>query len=139
MSFFINIARMCPASLKHALTLLFSKKKIIKFSEVALVYVHCNCLIDYIVTPRGYQPWNTANTTADICLLVKNGNKNSEAKYKVCSNIFLSAIWLLLVQYSPDVNHSTISSTTQRPSRTSKWGWIPKPDRAHQSDSSRKP
>ena len=39
--------------------------------------------------------WSTTNTTTDICLLVKNCNKNTETKCKVCSNFFLSAVWTL--------------------------------------------
>ena len=58
-------------------TLLFSSKENIKFSEVALVYAHCNFLIVFIMFARGYPPWNTANSTVDIYLLVKNGNKNT--------------------------------------------------------------
>ena len=69
-------------------TLLFSRKEIIKFSEVTLVSVHCNCVIGCIVIAQGYRLWKTANTTVDICLLVKYGNKNTETKYKVCRNFF---------------------------------------------------
>ena len=54
-------------------TLLFSRKEVIRFSEVALVFACCNCLIGCIKIAQGYQPRNTANTTVDICLLVKNG------------------------------------------------------------------
>ena len=35
--------------------LLFSRKEIIKFSEVALVLVHCNCLISCKEISQGYQ------------------------------------------------------------------------------------
>ena len=59
-----------------------------KFSEVAFVPVHCNGLIVCIVIARGYRPWNTANTTADIYLLAENSNKNIGTKCKVCSNFF---------------------------------------------------
>ena len=69
-------------------TLLFSRKEITKFSELALVSVHFNCLIGCIVIMRGYWLWNTANTTADIYLLVENRNKNTKTKFKVCSNFF---------------------------------------------------
>ena len=58
-------------------TLLFSSKENIKFSEVALVYAHCNYLIGFIMFAPGYRPWNTANTTVNIYLLVKNCNKNT--------------------------------------------------------------
>ena len=69
-------------------TLLFSRKEVIKFTEVALVYVHCICLIGCIVIAQGYRPCNTVNTTADVCLLVENDIKNTDAKYKVCGNFF---------------------------------------------------
>ena len=58
-------------------SLLFSRKGIIKFTEVALVSVHCNCLIGWTVIVRRYRPWNTIDTTMDICLLVKNSNKKN--------------------------------------------------------------
>ena len=74
---------------------LFSRKEIIKFSEVALASVPCNFLTGCIVVARRYRSWNTTNTTTDICLLVKNCNKNTETKCKVCSNFFLSAVWTL--------------------------------------------
>ena len=104
-------------------TLLFSRKEIIKFSEVALVSVHCNCLIRCIVIAREYWPWNTTSTTADISLLAENGNKNIETKWKVCSNFFNQSFACPKVNFgpltrrhphSPDVNHNTISSTTRR-------------------------
>ena len=62
------------------LQLVVFQKKIIKFFEVALVSIHYNCLIDWIVMAQGYRPWNTINTTMDICLLVENGNKKNETK-----------------------------------------------------------
>ena len=55
-------------------TLLFSRKKNIKFPEVTLVTDHCNCLTNCIMIARGFRPWNTANTTADNYLLVENSN-----------------------------------------------------------------
>ena len=71
-------------------TLSFFGKKIAKFCEVALVYVRYKFLIGCIAIAREYQPWNTVNTIADICLLVKNGNQNTETKCKICSNFFFS-------------------------------------------------
>ena len=59
---------------------MFSRKEIIKFSEAALVSVHCNCLIVRIVIMREYWSGNTANATVDICLLVENDNKKTETK-----------------------------------------------------------
>ena len=68
-----------------------------KLSSV-LKYLWClfitKCLNDCIVRVPEYRPWNTVHTMADICLLVQNGNKNTEAKCNVCSNFFLSSIWL---------------------------------------------
>ena len=84
----------------------------------------------------------TASTTADICLLVENGNKNTETKFKAWSNFFYQPFvypkanfWPLTRRqpHSPNVNHNTTSSTTRRSPRA------PKPDRAHQWDSSWKP
>ena len=60
--------------------MLFSRKEIIKFSEVALVSVHCNCLVGRIVIMREYWSGNTANATVDICLLAKNDNEKTETK-----------------------------------------------------------
>ena len=71
-------------------TLLFSRKKIIKFSEVALVSVHWNCLIGCIIIARGYRPWNTANDTSVICLLVKDGYETLKQNAKFCSIFFIS-------------------------------------------------
>ena len=59
-------------------SLLFSRKEAIKFSEAALVSVHCNCLIGWTVIVRGYRPRNTINTIMDICLLVKNITKKKQ-------------------------------------------------------------
>ena len=59
-------------------SLLFSRKEAIKFSEAALVSVHCNCLIGWIVIVRGYRPRNTINTIMDICLLVNNVTKKKQ-------------------------------------------------------------
>ena len=69
-------------------TLLFFGEKITKFCEVALVYVHYKFLIGCIAIAREYRPRNTVNTIVDICLLVENGNKNTETKCKICSNFF---------------------------------------------------
>ena len=55
-------------------TLLFSRKKNIKFPEVALVAAHCNCLTNCIMIARGFWPGNTAYTTVDNYLLVENSN-----------------------------------------------------------------
>ena len=68
---------------------MFSRKDIL-FSEVALVSVHCNCLIGCIMIAGGYRSWNTANTAADICLLVESSNKDTEKKCKICSYFFIS-------------------------------------------------
>ena len=57
---------------------MFSSKEIIKIFEVALVSFHCYCLIGCIMIARWYRHWNTANTTTNICLLVKNGNRNTK-------------------------------------------------------------
>ena len=109
-------------------TLLFSRKEVIKFSEVALVSVQCNCLIHCIVIAQRYQPWNTANTTADICLLLKNSNKTSQIKCKVCSNFFYQSFRCAKANFRPltrrrphlpDVNCNLISSTTRRPPEAS--------------------
>ena len=67
-------------------SLLLSRKEVIKFSEVALVSVHRNYLIGWIVTVKGYRSWNTNNTKMDIYLLVENGTKKT--KHEVCSNFF---------------------------------------------------
>ena len=61
-------------SLRPYWALLFSRKENIKSSEVALVAVHCNCLIGCIMIARRYLSCNTANTKMDIYLLVGNGN-----------------------------------------------------------------
>ena len=63
-------------------------KKPINFFELALVSVHCYCPIRCIMIAWGYRSWNNANITADIYLLIKDGNKNNETKCKVCSNFF---------------------------------------------------
>ena len=54
-----------------------------------MLSVHSNCLVSCFVIAWGCRPWNTVNTTADICLLVENGNKNTETKCNVCLNLFL--------------------------------------------------
>ena len=86
-------------------TLLFTIKKNIKFSKVALVAVHWNYMSGWIMIARKYRPWKTANNTADIYLLVEN----AETKCKVCSNFFLSAVWL--PQANPNIG---AVSLTQR-------------------------
>ena len=88
-------------------SLLFSRKETIKFSEVALLPVHCNCLIDWIVIMHRYQSWNTIHTTMNLCLLVKNGNKKT--KCKVCSNFYISHFAAL----RPTLGHWQGSSLTQ--------------------------
>ena len=35
----------------------------------------------------GYQYWNPANTTMDICLLFENGHKSTQTRCKVSSNV----------------------------------------------------
>ena len=101
-------------------TLLFSKKETTKFSEVALMSSH----------------WN------------KNDNKNTEAKCNVCSNLFYWSFGYPKANFgpsarrhplSPNVNDNYLSSTSQRSLEASYWGWFPKPDEAHQWDSSHKP
>ena len=68
----------------------FPEKKITRFLKVVLVPIHCNSLIICIVIARVYHPWNTPKTSADICLLTENSNKNTEAKCKVCSALGLT-------------------------------------------------
>ena len=87
----------CPAYC----TLLCFRKEIIKFSEVFFVSVHLNCLIPSIVIVRGYRPCNTATSTAYICLVVENGNKNTETKCKVCSNIFYQVFGCPKINFGP--------------------------------------
>ena len=81
-------------------TLLF-RKEIIKFSEVALVSAHLNCLISSIVIARGCRPCTTASTTSYICLLDENGSKNTETKCKVCSNIFYQVFGSRKINFGP--------------------------------------
>ena len=76
-------------------TLLFSRKEIITFFEAALESVHCHCLVHCIVIARGYRPWSTVNT-ADICLLIKNANKNTKIKCKVFFISHLATLRLTL-------------------------------------------
>ena len=61
-------------------TLLLFRKENFKFSEVALVSVHCNCLIGHIIIVWGYRSRYTANTTVGIYFLIKNVNKITEAE-----------------------------------------------------------
>ena len=64
-------------------TCCFSEKKLeVLWSSLGLIVC--------IVIVKGYQPWNTANTTADIYLLVENSYKNIATKCKVCSNILIN-------------------------------------------------
>ena len=63
---------------------LFSRIKISQVFWSSFVSVHCNCLIGCILIARGYRPGNTDSTTADICFLVKNSNKNTKTKCNVC-------------------------------------------------------
>ena len=56
------------------------QKRIINFSEVALLSVYWNSPADYIVIARGCRPGNTVNTAENICLLAKNDNKNTKTK-----------------------------------------------------------
>ena len=104
-------------------TLLLFRKEIIKFSEVALVSAHLNCLISSIVIARGCRPCITASTTSYICLLDENGSKNTEIKCKVCSNSFFFR-YLVALRSTLDQWHGgslthpvltkTLSSTTRR-------------------------
>ena len=55
---------------------------------MALLSVHCSCLIGWIVIVRGYRPWNTGNTAMYICLLVESGNTKTKTECKVGSNFF---------------------------------------------------
>ena len=104
-------------------TLFFSRKWILRFSEVALISVHCNFVIGCIAIPREYWPWKTANTAENICLLVKSDSKNTKAERKVRSGRFYQPFGFpkanlgLLARkqaHSPDVNRKTTSSTTQK-------------------------
>ena len=40
-----------------------------------------------IMNVRGYQHWNTANTTQGIYLLFENGHKSAQTRCEVCSNL----------------------------------------------------
>ena len=118
--------------------LLFSKKDIIIFLELALVSVHCNHLISCIVIVRGYRPRSTANTTADTCLLVKKDNKNNEKNVKLFQATFYHLFGCPKANSEPlerrqshstDVNCQTISVK----------GLAPKPDQEHQWESTSNP
>ena len=110
----------CPAYC----TLLCFRKEITKFFEVVLVSVHLNCLIPSIVIVRGYRPCNTATTTAYICLVVENGNKNTETKCKKCLFKHFVIRYLVAPRSTSDQGHrgslthpmltKALSSTTRR-------------------------
>ena len=72
-----------------------SKSENLKFPEVALIAVHCKCLVRCIIIARGYRPWNTRNTTAEIYSL-KMAMKALK-KCKVCLNVFTSVLEQLAV------------------------------------------
>ena len=67
------------------------QKRYYQASEVVLKSVPYNCLIGCNLIVLGYQPGNTANTTVDLFLLVKNDNKNTEKNVKFFQTLFLSA------------------------------------------------
>ena len=68
-------------------TLLFSRKENFNFLEVALAAVLCNGAVDCIMNVRGYQHWNTPNTTLDTYLLFENGHKSTQTMCKICPNL----------------------------------------------------
>ena len=68
-------------------TLMFSRKEHFKFFEAASPAVFCNDTVSCIMNVRGYQHWNTANTTLNIYLLFENGHKSAQTKWKVCSHL----------------------------------------------------
>ena len=74
-------------SVSHYYTLLFSRKENFKFFEEALPAVFCNGAVGCIMNARGYQHWNTANTTQGIYLLFENGHKSTQTRCEVCSNL----------------------------------------------------
>ena len=125
-------------------SLLFSSIEVIKFSEVALLSFHCYCLIGCMMVAWWYRSWNTANTTADICLLIENGKKKPiEKKFIVFSNFLYQSFGC------PEANlgsltHSMIITTIVSIMTWSLLGdWqgscVPKFDQSYQWDWSRKP
>ena len=67
-------------------TLWFSRKGNLKFFEVALVIVLWNDVVGSIINMWGDLHWSTANTIPFTCFLW-NGHKNTQTRYKVCSNL----------------------------------------------------
>ena len=63
-------------------TLLFSRKENIKFPEIALVAVHCNCLISCIMITWGCRPWNTTNNYGRYLLACQKWQLNHWSKMK---------------------------------------------------------
>ena len=68
-------------------TLLFSKKENFKFLEAALSAVLRDGPVGYVVNAWGYQHWNAANTTLEICLLFEDEQKSTQTRCNVCSNL----------------------------------------------------
>ena len=68
---------------------LFSRKEIIRFSEVTVVSVHSNFLIDWIVIVPVYCPWNTANAPVNVSLLVKLAIKWPKENLKFVQTFFI--------------------------------------------------
>ena len=64
------------------------QEKNIKFSEVALASVHCNCLISScLMIAWRSRPWNATNTTAVVYFLIEKSNWNTY--YQVYENNWL--------------------------------------------------
>ena len=74
-------------SISPYFNLLFSKKENFKFLEVALSAVLRNGPVGYVVNAWGYQHWNAANTTLEICLLFEDEQKSTQTRCNVCSNL----------------------------------------------------
>ena len=74
--------------------------------------------------------------TTDIYFLIKNGNKATEGRCKISSILYISHL-ARSQPHSLYANYNVISSFTRRSPVASWWGWVPKPWRVHQWDSSR--
>ena len=91
----------------NKITKIYENMKIVRnenqFSSFIRISVemYSNWLIGWIVISRAYRPWNDANTTTNIYLLVENGNQNTETKCKVCSNLLSSVLGQLTVVLLP--------------------------------------
>ena len=118
-------------------TLLFPRKENFKFFKVALVSVHCNYLIVCTVIARDYQRWNTANATADISLLVKNSNKNTDIKCKVVQTFFISRLAALrptlghweggsIFKFEPKATKSLVMRSGPKVGLSASWEFEPK-------------